>query len=114
MKDLSEGAAMSRPDFEISLVASNGVLMLRVRVSRSTSESDLNAFIAKVIAAFAYVEGVDEHEMQNLLTQNQETSDDANAVGFVFKRNYADPDYPTRLEKALRGEPHAEAEERVH
>jgi hypothetical protein len=105
---------MSAPDFEISLVARDGLLALRVCVSRSIGRNDLDAFMAKVIDAFAYVEGVDSAKMKILLARNRVNTDDERTVGFVLKWKYTDPGYPAKLDEALRGEPHELSAESVH
>ena len=94
---------MSDSDFAISLAARNGLLFLRVRVSR-TSVADFDAFMAKIVAAFANVEGMDEQQMKSLLMQARQTADDEASLGFVIKRKYSDPDYPEKIDRALRGQ----------
>ena len=88
--------------------------MLGVRVSRAITKNDLDAFIAKVVEAFAYVEGVESVEMKRLLAPNQQSADNERTLGMVFKRNYTDPDYPEKLDRALRREPPEVSAERVH
>jgi hypothetical protein len=110
----SVGETMSAADFEISLAARDGLLALRVCVSRSTGRNGLDAFMAKVIDAFAYVEGVDSAKMKILLARNRVNADDERTVGFVLKWKYTDPGYPAKLDEALRGGPQELTAESVH
>lgn len=94
---------MSEADFAVSIVARDGLLMLGVRVSRSIDKKDLNAFVAKVIEAFASVEGVSPEEMDRLLLTLDKNSECEHNFDLVFKRSYSDSEYPSKLERALRG-----------
>jgi hypothetical protein len=88
--------------FEISLVAEGGILFIGVRVPESASEADIEIVITKLVEAFASVEHLDETEMQHLLFDDLSDAIPEAAPGFIVRRPYTDPQYPAKIDSALK------------
>jgi hypothetical protein len=91
---------VKQPTFNLSIVAGGGVLFIGVRVPETASDEDMETVRSTLVEAFAWVEHVDEREMQSLLF------DEGNAaphepLAFVLRREYSDPQYPAKIDCAL-------------
>ena len=93
---------MTVVEFEISVRADNGVVFVGVRVPGSANRDDIEIVMIRIAGAFASVERLDEQQMMGLLFNDRTRSQSKTASGFVLRREYSDPEYPIKLDHALK------------
>jgi len=96
------GVNVSLPQFEISILTGDGVVFVELRVPALARQSDIESVIVKLVEAFATVERRDEEEMQSVLFDGGSQSPGDEPLEFIFRREYSDPQYPVKLDCALR------------
>ncbi len=77
------------------------MLFIGVLVPEAASDDDIETVRSTLVEAFAWVERVDEREMQELLFHDGGTALQGQPLRFVLRREYSDPQFPAKIDCAL-------------
>ena len=96
---------MANPKVDIQITANEGLAVIGIRIPRSTAAADIDAVVNRLMGEIARIDKQDPQKLAQSLYTAREQAHNQTTLGWVFRYRYTDPDFPEKLDKALRSIP---------